>query len=82
MSKRLKVILSDSEMEEIQSVSKQEHLSVSEWVRRALRASCRSRTAKDAAEKIELIRAAARHEFPAGDIRQILDEIEQGYRGS
>ena len=79
MSKRLQVILNDSEMEEIQSVADQEHMTVSEWVRHALRAARRNRSAKDAAKKIAVIRSAARNEFPTGDIQQILKEIEQGY---
>jgi hypothetical protein len=82
MSKRLQVILSDSEMEKIQSVAEQEHMTVSEWVRHALRVARRSRPAKDAAKKIAVIRAAARNEFPSGDIQQILKEIEQGYLSS
>ena len=79
MSKRLQVVLNDSEMEEIQSVAEQEHMTVSEWVRHALRAARRNRSAKDAAKKIAVIRSAARNEFPTGDIQQILKEIEQGY---
>ncbi|MEE9308969.1 MAG: antitoxin [Spirochaetia bacterium] len=79
MSKRLQVILSDSEMEEIQSVAEQEHITVSEWVRHALRAARRSRPTTDAAKKIAVIRSAARNEFPTGDIQQILSEIEKGY---
>jgi len=79
MSKRLQVVLNDSEMEEIQSVAEQEHMTVSEWVRHALRAARRNRSVKDAAKKIAVIRSAARNEFPTGDIQQILKEIEQGY---
>jgi hypothetical protein len=66
-------------MEEIQTVAEQEHMTVSEWVRHALRAARRSRPTKDAAKKIAVIRTAARNEFPSGDIKQILNEIEQGY---
>ena len=79
MSRRLQVILNDSEMEEIQFVAEQEHMTVSEWVRHALRAARRNRSVKDAAKKIAVIRSAARNEFPTGDIQQILKEIEQGY---
>jgi hypothetical protein len=79
MSKRLQVILSDQEMEEIQSVARQQHMTVSQWVRHALRAARRSRSTRDAARKIAAIRAAARHEFPTGDIQQMLAEIEKGY---
>lgn len=79
MSKRLQVILSDQEMEEIQSVARQEHMTVSQWVRHALFTARRSRSTRDAARKIAAIRAAARHEFPTGDIQQMLAEIEKGY---
>ena len=79
MSKRLQVVLSDREMKEIQAVADQEHMTVSEWVRHALRAARKSRSAKDAATKIAAIRAASRHRFPTGDIEQMLDEIEKGY---
>ena len=73
------MVLNDSEMEEIQSVAEQEHMTVSEWVRHALRAARRNRSVKDVAKKIAVIRSAARNEFPTGDIQQILKEIEQGY---
>ena len=79
MSKRLQVVLSDGEMGEIQAIAEQEHMTVSEWVRQALRAARRGRATKDAAKKITAIRAAARNEFPTGDIRQMLEEIERGY---
>jgi hypothetical protein len=35
---------------------------------------------RSAEEKLRAVRAAARHEFPTGDIDQMLSEIEQGYR--
>jgi hypothetical protein len=79
MSKRLQVVISDREMQEIQSIAEHEHMTVSEWVRHALRAARRNRSTKDAARKIAVVRAAVRNEFPSADIQQILDEIEQGY---
>jgi hypothetical protein len=79
MSKRLQVILSDQEMEEIQSVADRQHMTVSEWVRQALRSARRGISTKDAAKKIAAIRAAAHHDFPTGEIQQMLDEIEKGY---
>jgi hypothetical protein len=30
-------------------------------------------------KKLKAIRAAVRHQFPAGDIQQMLAEIERGY---
>ena len=79
MSKRLQVILSDREMKEIQTIADREHMTVSEWVRHALRAARRSRSTRDGAAKIAAIRAAACHRFPTGDIVQMLAEIEKGY---
>ena len=35
----------------------------------------------DVSKKLEAIRAAAKHEFPTGDIEDMLAEIEQGYLG-
>jgi hypothetical protein len=37
MSKRLQVLLHDSEMSDIQRLAKRDRLTVGEWVRRALR---------------------------------------------
>jgi hypothetical protein len=65
MSKRLQVILDEDELRAIQDIAKQHRTTVAEWVRQALRAARR--------------RAAVRHQFPTGDIRQMLAEIESGY---
>jgi hypothetical protein len=35
----------------------------------------------DTGKKLEVVRAAVRHEFPSGDIQQMLAEIERGYLG-
>lgn len=79
MSKRLQVILSDEEYEELRLVSSTAGVTVSEWVRQALRKMRRDRSLLAADGKIESVRSAARHEFPAGDIDAMLNEIESGY---
>ena len=79
MSKRLQVILDDSEMREIQRVAQRKRMTVAEWVRQALRAARRQEPTTDARKKLEAVRAATRHSFPTGDIEQILSEIERGY---
>ena len=79
MSKRLQVILDEQEMREIQEIAKQHRTSVAEWVRQALRAARRQEPHMDAERKLKTIRAAVRHQFPAGDIQQMLAEIESGY---
>ena len=79
MSKRLQVLLDDAEMRDLQRVARAEHVTVAEWVRQTLRAARRTAPAGDAARKLAAIRAAARHEFPTGNIDVMLDEIERGY---
>jgi len=80
MSKRLQVLLPDSEMNEIRKLARREKIAVGEWVRRALRAERLKRPATDPETKLAAIREAARHSFPTADIGQMLAEIEQGYQ--
>lgn len=54
-------------------------MTVAEWVRQALRAARRREPKPDVARKLEVIREAYRHEFPAGSIEEMLAEIERGY---
>ena len=77
MSKRLQVVLDDEEYRAIQGVARRQRVSLSEWVRRALR-SARSRDTGAADAKLRAIAEASRHEFPTGDIDVMLSEIESG----
>ena len=79
MSKRLQVIFEDEEMRAIQEFAKRHRTTVAEWVRQTLRGARREEPRLDAERKLKAVRAATRHAFPAGDIQQMLDEIEQGY---
>ena len=79
MSKRLQVVLEDEEYGEIQRFARRSRMNVSEWVRQALRRARRSEPTIEAGRKLEVVRSAARHEFPTADIDQMLHEIEQGY---
>ena len=79
MSKRLQVILEDEEMREIQRLARQQHTTVAEWVRRALRAMRQRQPAASGEKKIQAVRAAARHSFPVEDIGVMLEQIESGY---
>ena len=74
MSKRLQVILSDEEYEELRLVSSAAGVTVSEWVRQALRKMRRDRSLLAADGKIDAVRAAAK-----ADIDARLDEVESGY---
>ena len=81
MSTRLQVVIDDEELDEIRRVARQHGLTVSEWVRQTLRQARRATSGGSVERKLAAIRAAARHEFPTGDIDEVLDEIEQGYLG-
>ena len=79
MSKRLQVLLPDAEMNEIRRFARREHLTVGEWVRRALSLAVSRQSVGDPARKLKAIRKAATYSLPTADIRQMLDEIERGY---
>lgn len=81
MTKRLQVLLEDAEMRELRKAAQRSNVTVAEWVRRALRAARRSEPTRDAERKLAVLRAAVRQEYPAGDIAQMLAEIERGYLG-
>lgn len=79
MSKRLQVVMEDAELREIKRIARRNRMTVAEWVRKALRAARRQEPVAPADRKLQVVREAARHGYPTGDIGQILDEIEQGY---
>ena len=79
MSKRLQVLLPDSEMKEIRQIAKREGVAVGEWVRRALRSARAERPAAGPDSKLKSVRRAAQYSFPTADVDQMLAEIELGY---
>ncbi|MGB8887548.1 MAG: hypothetical protein WCC87_12545 [Candidatus Korobacteraceae bacterium] len=79
MAKRLQVILQDPEYREIQHVARSRHMSIAEWVRQALESARRHEPMGSISDKLESIRIAAQHEYPAGDIDSMLAEIEVAY---
>lgn len=82
MAKRLQVILKDPEYREIQRIARLRRMSLAEWVRQALDLARRREPGANASRKLEVVRAAVRHNGPTGDIHQMLAEIESGYGGS
>jgi hypothetical protein len=54
-------------------------MSIAEWVRQALELARRREPSSDMGKKLDAVRAAARHDFPSGDIELMLAEIESGY---
>ena len=79
MSKRLQVILDDTEYRHIQRAARRRRMTVSEWVRQALRTVRRREPSVDADKKLAVVRAAYHHALPTGDIEQMLAEIQRGY---
>jgi hypothetical protein len=81
VTKRLQVLLDDSELRTIQRLAKRDKLTTAEWVRRRLREGAAAGARPDTASRLAAIHAAYRHtsEVPATDIEQMLGEIERGY---
>ncbi len=73
------MILRDPEYREIQRVARSRHMSLVEWVRQALDSARRQEPTANLGKKLEVIRRAAEHDYPAGDIDQMLAEIGSGY---
>ena len=81
MSKRLPILLEDSEFREIQRLAKVQRMTVAAWVRQVLRVARLREPQGDADAKLRVIRSGARHAFPVADIEQTNAEIQQGYLG-
>jgi len=79
MAKRLQVILKDTEYREIKRAARSRQMSIAEWVRQALDLAHRREPVGSVGKKLEVIRAAARLDFPTRDIDRMLAEIETGY---
>ncbi|MEX2556691.1 MAG: antitoxin [Actinomycetota bacterium] len=79
MSKRLQVVFDEQELATIREEALRHGMTVSEWVRQALRTARTQSSAREPARKLAAVRAAARHAFPTADIDEMLREIERGY---
>ena len=80
VSIRLQVVKDEAEVAEYRRLAARDGLTLSEWVRQALRHAGRHKTSDGVDRKLAAIRAAARHDFPTADIDRMLREIESGYR--
>ena len=79
MPKRLQVILKDPEYREIKRAARSRRMTIADWVRQALDLAHRREPMGRAGKKLEVIRAAARLDYPTADIDRMLAEIEVGY---
>jgi len=60
-------------------MARSRHLSIAEWVRNALALARHREPLGDAGKKLDVIRAATRHDYPTANIDGMLEEIESGY---
>ena len=79
MAKWLQLFLQDAKYREVQRAARSRHMSVAEWVRQALAQARQREPLGTASNKLEVIRTAARFDYPTADIDRILAEIEAGY---
>jgi len=79
MSKRLQVLLDESELREIQRAARAQKMTVAKWVRQILREARSHESTGDVRKKLEVVRAAARYAYPTAEIDQMIAEIEGGY---
>jgi hypothetical protein len=82
MSKRLQVVVDDAELRRFQKAAKSAGVTLAEWVRQALRSAEREKATGDIERKIAAVRQGLSYSFPAPDIDDMLNELEQGYSSS
>ncbi|MGQ0679847.1 MAG: antitoxin [Actinomycetota bacterium] len=81
MSMRLQIVISEQELAEVKAAARAARLSLSEWVRQALREARKDRDSRLPDDALEaLIEQASIHQFPAPEIEQMNQEIADGYR--
>ncbi len=71
--------MEDAELRKLARAAKAEGLTVSEFVRGAIRSALERRPSSGSKSKLEAIRAAVKYEFPAPDMEQMNAEIASGY---
>ncbi len=76
MSTRLQVVLDDAELAQIRLDAERQGMTVSAWVRQAIRTARRTESGVDPSRKLDVIRVAVDHSFPTADIEVMLREIE------
>lgn len=78
MSKRLQVLLEEPEYRGLVRIARARGMTVSEWVRQALREAAREEPSANRGRKLAAIRAASACSFPTGDIDAMVAEIDRG----
>jgi hypothetical protein len=79
MTRRLQVLLDDDELAEIRELARRRHQTTAAWVRDALQVARDTSSVPETGRKLRAVREAAIHACPAGDVDDMLHEIERGY---
>jgi len=79
MSKRLQVLFDEEDLDELQEIAQRHRMTLAEWVRQTLREARRREPRRSAASKRQAVRRAMKHEFPTGNIDEMIAQIERGY---
>jgi len=78
MTRRLQVLLDETELQEMQRAARAQRMTVAAWVRQALRAARLAPPLGDPQRKLAGVHAAVRHEFTTADIDEMLADIDKG----
>jgi hypothetical protein len=79
MTKRLHLVLEDSEYRQIQRAARARRMSIPDLLRQTLGLGSRRNRQRSVAKELEAIRLAMRHSYPTCDIDSMLAEIEAGH---
>lgn len=75
----VQLLLEESEYRRIERCARQRQMSVAQWVQQqAIRCAQADAPTATAEAKLQAIQSAAAHNFPTGDIGEMLAEIEGG----
>lgn len=80
MTKRLQILVTEPEFEQLRAAARASRVSVGEWVRRAIRRGFEQPLTRTNDAKLLAIREALAVYAPTADIEQMNAEIEQGYQ--
>jgi len=78
MSKRLQIVVSDREAEEVRQAASRSGLSLSEWARLALRQARDRQLGPTPEQKLCALDRALACGYPVSDIEEMLSEVEAG----
>ena len=79
MTKRLQILVSEAELEQLRISARADNVSMGEWIRKAMHRSFSEPEARTVEAKLLAIREAMKFNAPTADIDQMNREIEQGY---